>query len=425
MNKIKELKKAAKNPKPNLRDKSLIKEFAEERIKALSKIIEENNLIEKLENEIKSYNIPEDGEVDLDMFISAIRNLKIDFEKYDLIEIFNNFNKTKGNRVKYEDVLNALNSHNPSNYFIQPDPSYLRELETKIVNYEKKIKQMEIELFIKENGDNEVLAKNKEIELRAEELNKRIHSLEEEKNSNQNILSQVLKNNFLSGQGINVGTNDTAIKKLKNKIEAQEDQNVNNLKEFEVKIKEYENKFENLSKVVNKSINIEEYQTKIINLEADISNMKQKHREAEQVFQNEKSKFSEKLDKYKRNYNSINAKLEKCEKEKEKILKMKNINQNQLQALVNLEEVENLAKKLEDLERRYRDREEHYVKLCNNANIQQVNKEIENISKKFDEERKYYFSIISQKNNDLLIIKKEFEEMYKELEDLKINKRIK
>jgi hypothetical protein len=413
-----------------LKEKPVLKESAEEKIKQLSKLIHENNLMEQLENEFLLNDIIKEGEVDQETFIKVIQNLKIKFDKYDIIEIFNNFSRNKENKISYRDLIHALVSKNPSSYFIQPDPTYLKELESKIIQYENKIKQYEIELFIKENSDSELFKKNSQLGKEKEELTRKISQLEDEKKSGQNILSEVLKNNYLQGSGMGgfpgqSSKDNEAIKKLRNKIKSLEEQNISNLKDFEAKIKEYENKFEGLNVLISKPINDEnkELKHKIDIVEKENFVLKQKLCEIEMQYKNEKEKLYEKIKKYKRNYKDLNERFEKSEKEKEKIIKARGLTPNMINNILNLDEIENLRRKLEQLELRNKEREEHYVKLCNNANIQQVNKELENYSKKFDDERKHLYAIINQKNNELLIIKKEFEEIYKELEELKNNKK--
>ena len=61
--------------------------------------------------------------------------------------------------------------------------------------------------------------------------------------------------------------------------------------------------------------------------------------------------------------------------------------------------------------------------MCQTANTQQVNKEIENLTKKFDVERKEFMRQINLKNSELIIIKKEFENIFGELEDIKLLKK--
>jgi hypothetical protein len=412
-----------------LKEKPVLKESAEEKIKQLSKILHEGGLMEQFENEFLINDVVREGEVDQDTFIRIIQNLKIRFDKYDIIEIFNNFNRSKDNKIRYMDLINALASTHPSSYFIQPDPTYLKELENKIISYEKKLKQYEIEAFIRENNDSEVEKKNYQLETDKEELKRKIAQLEDEKKSSQGLLSEVLKNNYLQGSGIHTmptQKDNEAISKLKSKIKSLEEQNIQNLKDFEGKVKDYEAKFDNLGTMIKKPINDEnkELKHKIEVVEKENIVLKQRIIEIELQFKNDKDRLFEKLKKYKRNYKELVEKYEKTEREKDKIIKSRHLTPSMISNILNIEEIENLNRKLEGLEKKNKEREEHYVKLCNNANVQQVNKEIENYSKKFEDERKQYYSIINQKNSELLIIKKEFEEIYKELEELRNNKRI-
>jgi len=137
-------------------------------------------------------------------------------------------------------------------------------------------------------------------------------------------------------------------------------------------------------------------------------------------------KANEKIRKLKKNILAANEKQIKLEKEKEKLINLlskKNINANFINNYLSAEEIELLEKKIADLEKRNIDREDHYKMLCQTANTQQLNKEIENVTKKFDSERKELLRQINQKNSELILFKKEFEIIFQELEELKVSKK--
>ena len=56
------------------------------------------------------------GEINLEDFMSLFNLLKIDMNKYDIIEIFNNFYKIGNNSIFFNDFLNSLKTKNPSMY---------------------------------------------------------------------------------------------------------------------------------------------------------------------------------------------------------------------------------------------------------------------------------------------------------------------
>jgi hypothetical protein len=213
--------------------------------------------------------------------------------------------------------------------------------------------------------------------------------------------------------------------------------NVNNLKEFEKKIQLYEDKFNSLNNININSVKNNELESRkeINELKNENSQLKNKLLELDLNTKNNSEKSVEKLTKYKKNYKTIKEKLEKSEKEKDKIIKnitssstnngTLKINQNTIQNFIlNSEQVELLTQKISELERKYRDREEHYKQLCYNANNYQLNKEVDSLTKKFEQEKKEYIKLINQKNNELVEIKKECEDIFRELEELKYTKKL-
>ena len=149
---------------------NFVKESAEEKIKILSKFlsqqIQENNFLSSqsqvsnsnltqlnlntVENEFILYeksNPSADGEIDLESYMKIFEaKLRIPMSKYELVEIFNNFPRSSPNKIRYNDLLNALRSKNPSSFFIQPDPYYIKDIEVKISNYVTKLKELEREI---------------------------------------------------------------------------------------------------------------------------------------------------------------------------------------------------------------------------------------------------------------------------------------
>ncbi len=90
-----------------------------------------------------------------------------------------------------------------------------------------------------------------------------------------------------------------------------------------------------------------------------------------------------------------------------------------------VDEISKLERKIELLERNNREREEKYRQICINANSSYLNKEIESLTKRFDKERQDLKHEISSKNKEIDVMKNEFSSIIVELEELKLNKRIK
>jgi len=218
------------------------------------------------------------------------------------------------------------------------------------------------------------------------------------------------------------------MKGVKEKIKDLEDSYKISLKEFENKISDYENKLKIVKELVENNSKEEIYKLKEINesLMRENNDLKLKLSEIELENKNKYEKADEKIRNLKKNILGTNEKMAKLEKEKEKLISLlnkKNINSNFINNYLSAEDIEVLEKKIADLEKRNKDREDHYKILCQTANTQQLNKEIENVTKKFDSERKEFLKQLNQKNSELILFKKEFEIIFEELEELKIAKK--
>ena len=86
------------------------------------------------------------------------------------------------------------------------------------------------------------------------------------------------------------------------------------------------------------------------------------------------------------------------------------------------EDIKLILNKIEELEKKNINREEIYKKICQNANAQQLQKEMEKISKKHEEEKRSLLKLLAQKNNEINLIKEEFNGILNELENLKSGK---
>lgn len=202
------------------------------------------------------------------------------------------------------------------------------------------------------------------------------------------------------------------------------------IKELALKISEYETKLKGIRDVVESNSKEEINKLRDTNdgLVKENSELKIKLSEIELESKSKLDKATDKIHKLKKNLSNANENTTKLNKEKEKLINLlnkKNINSNFINNYLSAEDIEILEKKISDLEKRNKDREDHYKLLCQAANTQQINKEIENVTKKFDAERKELLRQINQKNAEMILFKKEFEVIVEELEKMKISKKIK
>ncbi len=335
-----------------------------------------------------------------------------------MIEIFNNFKRSSENKIHYNDFISSLKIKTPSSNYVQSDPSYLQQLENKIITYENRIKELQHKVDLQEKNEEKFILVYEAIEKDKKELQEKVVNMEKEAQSNKKVLSEVLTNNFINSKDNKGNTNskEDPVQKLKIKIKLLEEQNLKNLNEFDKRIKEYDAKIINLTQLLEKKESKEKqdldkkYETSIkenIELRKEITETKLK-KDSELI------KLQAKVKKYQIKYRTLKEKIEENGK-----MFGKNITYNEKSDFNEIE------KKIIDLEKKNLEREEHYKVLCMNANSYQVNKEVESITKKFEIERKEYLKTINMKNQELLLMKREFEEILRELEDLKYSKKLK
>ena len=346
-----------------------------------------------------------------------MKNFNVPLTSYELIEIFNNFPRIKGNSIKLNDFINALNSNSPSNFFIQNDPSYLNKLESNLIKSKNRIKELEKFILINSNENedykkiiNDYKKDNKILKEKVNELNSKILEyflFREEKNLNNPDVIQ-----------------------MKEKMKNFENLNRNFNKDFNLKFENFENKIENMQKNFESKKNSFEKEKEKLNNEINKINNENKNlindfKNKENEYKNEIKNLNEKLEKYKKNFNFIKNKNENIKKENEKILnclKDKNFDEEKIKIFVECyEEIKIILNKIEELEKKNFNREEIYKKICQNANEQQLQKEIEKINKKHEEEKRSLLKLLAQKNNEINLIKEEFNAILNELENLKKN----
>ena len=373
-------------------------------------------LMEKEFNRLQNKESP--NEITFDNFLTVMKRLQVPLNSNELIEIFNNFPRVKGNRIKMNDFINAINSKVPSAFFLQSDPTYLNELESKLIKSQNRIK--ELEKFI--------LVNNNENEEFKEQLKKSMNENKLLKNKINDLNSQILQY-FLFREEKNLSNPDVIQMKEKMKNFELKNKNMNN--ELSEKFGKYEKKIEELKKTYeDERINLlkekDGFKDQINKLKNEKEKVKNDFDKKEIKYKTEIEQLNEKLIKYKKNYNILINKNENNKKEKERILnafKDKGFDADQIMTYVNSSSnIQEILNKIEDLERKNINREEIYKKICMDVNQTQVNKELEKLKKKHDEEKRGLLKIITQKNNELNSIKAEFFGIMNELERLKGSK---
>ena len=274
---------------------------------------------------------------------------------------------------------------------------------------------MEHKIDINEKNEEKFILLYEALEKEKKVLLNKIDNLEKQDQSNKKVLSDVLSNNFINSNDPKE-IKENSVQKLKLKIKQLEENNLKNLTEFDKKIKDYDNKMNHLTDLLEKKDTKEKvdltkkYETVMkenLELKKEITDVILK-RDSELI------KLQDKLKKFQMKYKSYKEKYEQ---------NMKNGGKTSTIGREKSEYSE-IEFKLNELEKKNIEREEHYKILCINAQSYQINKEIENLNKKFAIERKEYSKTINQKNQELIIIRKEFEEILKELEELKNTKKI-
>ncbi len=413
------------NANNNYKINPSLQESAEKQIKKLQNYLLPSNtnpsnnkllLMEKEFSRLQTDDTP--NEITFDNYIAVMNSLQVPLTSNELIEIFNNFPRIKGNCIRMNDFINALNSKVPSSFFMQSDPTYLNELESKLIKSQNRIK--ELEKFI--------LVNNNENEEYKEQIKKSMNENKTLKNKINDLNSQILQY-FLFREEKNMSNPDVIQMKEKMKNFELKNRNINS--ELNEKLGKYDKKIEAMQKTYedDKSALVKEkdsYKEQINILKTDKERAKNEFEKKEIKYKAEINNLNEKLQKYKKNYNVIINKNELLKKEKERILnslKDKGFDSDQILTFVNSStDIQTILKKIEELEKKNLNREEIYKKICLNINSTQVNKELEKLSKKHEEEKRGLLKIIAQKNNELNSIKTEFFGIMSELEKLKAMK---
>ena len=402
-----------------------IQESAEKQIKKLQNFLlpsseEPNNnklmLMEKEFTRLQNKESP--NEITFTNYINVMKQFKVPLTSNELMEIFNNFPRIKGDRIRMNDFINALNSKSPSMFFLQSDPSYLNELESKLIQKQNRIKLLE----------KHILENNNEYEEFKIQLKKSTEENKLLKNKINELNSQILQY-FLFREEKNMSNPDVI--QMKEKMRTMEIKNKTMDNELNEKFGKYEKRIEELQKTYeDERINLlkekDGFKEQINKLKNEKEKVKNEYDKKEIILKTEIGQLNEKLQKYKKNYNILSNKNEMNKKEKEKILnsfKDKGLDPEQIISFVNnSSNIQEILNKINELERKNLNREEIYKRICMEVNQSQVNKELEKLKKKHEEEKKGLLKIITQKNNELNSIKSEFFGIMNELEKLKANK---
>ena len=405
-----------------------LQESAEKQIKKLQNFLlpssddPTNNKLMLMEKEFSRLQSKESpNEITFTNFITVMKQFKVPLTSNELIEIFNNFPRIKNDRIRMNDFINALNSKSPSAFFLQSDPSYLNELESKLIEGQNKIKELQKFIIVNNNENEEFKLQLK----KAMEENKLL------KNKINELNSQILQY-FLFREEKNMSNPDVI--QMKEKMRTMEIKSKSMDSELSEKFGKYEKRIESLQKTYEDERNNlmkekDGFKEQINKLKNEKEKEKNEFDKREIVLKAEISQLNEKLQKYKKNYNILSNKNEMNKKEKEKILnsfKDKGLDPEQILAYVNNRaDIQEILSKVNELERKNLNREEIYKRICIETNQTQLNKELEKIKKKHEEEKRGLLKIIAQKNNELNSIKSEFFGIMNELEKLKANNKFK
>ena len=403
-----------------------IQESAEKQIKKLQNFllpssrndINDNKMLLMEQEFARLQNKDSPNEITFDIYLTVMKSLNVPLSSSELIEIFNNFPRVKGNRIRMNDFINALNSKVPSSFFMQSDPSYLNELESKLIKGQNRIKELEKFILIN-NNENEELK---------EQMKKVMNENKLLKNKINDLNSQILQY-FLFREEKNLANPDVIQMKEKMKNFELKNKTMNN--ELSEKFGKYEKKIEELKKSYeDERVNLlkekDGFKDQINKLKNEKEKVKNEFDKKEIKYKTEIDQLNEKLLKYKKNYNILVNKNENYKKEKDKLMncfKERGFDTDQIMLYINnSDNIQEILNKVEELERKNLNREEIYRRICMDANATQLKKEIAKIEKKHEEEKKRLYKIISDKNNELNSIRTEFSEIMKELEKLKMTK---
>ena len=405
-----------------------LKESAENQIKKLQDFLlpssdePTNNKLILIEKEFsRLQNSESPNEITFSNYMKVMKQFKVPLTSNELMEIFNNFPRIKGDRIRMNDFINALNSKSPSTFFLQSDPSYLNELEARLIKGQNRIKELEKFILVNNNENEEFKTQLK----KSMEENKLL------KNKINELNSQILQY-FLFREEKNMANPDVI--QMKEKMRTMEIKNKTMDSELNDKFVKYEKRIEEMQKTYeDQRVNLlkekDGFKEQINQLKNEKEKVKNEFDKKEIIFKREIEKLNEKLQKYKKNYNILSNKNEMNKKEKEKILnsfKDKGLEPEQIIAFVNnSSDIQEILNKIKELENKNLNGEETYKKICMEVNKSQVNMELEKLKKKHDEEKRGLLKIIAQKNNELNSIKSEFFAIMNELEKLKANNKFK
>ncbi len=239
--------------------------------------------------------------------------------------------------------------------------------------------------------------------------------LDEEKLSSQKVINELITNSNFNKKGESEKEDPKAASKLKSKINQLEEQNLVNTKNFDMKIQDYDEKIKKMQGLFEASNSSKLLEKKIDDLGRENMEIKSKYEVSigkEKTLNVENIKLKEKVKKYKKSFTELVEKTDKEKIEKKAEPPKFGLTGKHSDMLL-------IANKIEEIEQKNKDREEHYKLLCVNANQQQLNKELESMNKKFEAERKEYQRVIHNKNAELMDIKKDFQDLITEMEEMK------
>lgn len=431
---------------------------------------------EDKENEVKNYlnnnNSNKENELDLHSFIKLFKHLKLNLSNYEVEEIFNCYFKNLNNQILFTDFITSINNNfnntnlksnnnnllsnsfynnltnlnNANNNNVNQDTNYVKNLEKQIIEKDYLNKELKNKVEIRDlkitTMENEIKQLHSNISIAIREREDIQKLLDDEKKFSQKLIRDYKLNDsrndnteegkdyYMSSSYNNNNFNSNG-KKTK---EGFANITIKDFNEIQNKMKEMETIIKNLTETIKEKkeelsncelklakafLSVELLSNKKNNEDnKEIKDLTNKLQTTEARITEVVNSYENKLLKYKTNYSILKSKMETVERENNKLAKCaKDPN-----FLLN-EEIGNLERKIELLEKNNIDREERYRQICINANSYSINKEIEALTLKFDKEKSFFLSELSNKDSELIKVKNEFNMIIKELENLKTVKK--
>ncbi|MCQ2819618.1 MAG: hypothetical protein MJ252_20330, partial [archaeon] len=362
---------------------SSLKQSAEEKIKQLQNFLYQKSgkpsssdktnmeIMEKnfLSVQQNSGNKDTGNEISFDNFMIVMRDLETPLSSNDLIEVFNNFERINGNRIRLSDFMNAVNSTSPSTFFIQNDPPFLNALEQKLTKAQNRVKELE-KFIITNHGENEILRKKlSELQDENTQLKQKVND------TNIQMLNYFLKKG--DNEARDLLGNNSEYKVISEKFKSIEKDKQYEKEQLNQKLGNFDKKMNEIKKDFEEKKNSLEQECaaqkqKVADLENQKVIMQRDFDSKEASMKDEIHKLNDKLEKYKKNFCNMKNQKEEIINEKERILNCLNEKGISAEKILTFcdcsDDVKLLLGKIDVLQKKNEDREERYKKLCVESN---------------------------------------------------------